>query len=103
MHFGHDRTGGPEFVAERGSLKLGMNRRYRIIFAVVMLVFTLYVGSYWLIRQAHTTLHTECEGCPVGGWEEVRFPGNGPYLMYAPLYQSDKLVGADATFHVVRH
>ena len=80
-----------------------MSRPYRLAFAAIMAAFTCYVASYWYIRQSNTVLHVECDGCPVDGWEEVMFPVDGGFIVYAPLYQLDKSLSSSSDeFSVIR-
>ena len=74
----------------------------RKIAAVASLViFVLYVTSYWMVRESHT-VRFEREGCPISGCEEVYFPGDGLFIIYGPIYQLDKLTTPDADFVVMR-
>ena len=80
-----------------------MSGRYRLTYAVLLFVFTIYVASYWYVRQSNTILHIECDGCPVDGWEEINFPGDGLFVMYGPLYQLDKVTSPSGSeFRVIR-
>ena len=65
-------------------------------------LLTGYLSSYWVVREFNTVRH-ERDGCPVRGCEEVRFPGDGVYMIYVPIYLLDKYTDGDAEFVPVRH
>ena len=80
-----------------------MTRGHRQPFVAMMAAFSLYVLSYWYVRQTNTVQHFECDGCPIGGWEEIKFPADGMFLVYAPMYQLDKLTSTNSEFVAIRH
>ena len=77
-----------------------MSKRRKIGVTFIIL-FTAYVGSYWVIRELNTVVH-ERDGCPTRGCEEVMFYFVGIYSFYEPLYQLDKFANPDVDFHVSR-
>ncbi len=77
-----------------------MSKRRKIGIFIGFL-FLVYVGSYWVIRELNTVVH-ERDGCPTRGCEEVSFPSEGPYAIYLPLFQLDKLSNPGATFQLGR-
>ncbi|MBX3288483.1 MAG: hypothetical protein KF855_03980 [Acidobacteria bacterium] len=77
-----------------------MSKRRKIGVTFIIL-FTAYVGSYWVIRELNAVVH-ERDGCPTRGCEEVSFPSERPYAIYSPLYQLDKFSNPGATFQLGR-
>lgn len=78
-----------------------MTRFRKYFFVGIAVTLALYVTSYWIIREENTVRY-ERDGCPMSGCEEVSFPGHGPYLIYAPMYQVDKFTNPQTEFYVAR-
>jgi hypothetical protein len=74
--------------------------RKPMLLALLVLVIA-YVASYWIIRESNT-LRYDKDGCPVRGCEEVTFPGDGAYIIYAPIYILDKYTDSETDFVLVR-
>ena len=66
-----------------------------------LIFFIAYVASYWFIRESYTVRY-EKDGCPTRGCEEVRFPGDGGYMIYAPLYLLEKYMDSETDFMIIR-
>lgn len=69
----------------------------RKFFLPIVLIAVAYIASYWVVRKSNTVIY-ERDGCPSRGCVEVRFPGTGAYMIFAPLYILDKNTNGDTTF-----
>lgn len=78
----------------------GINLRKKILFGVVFSI-ALYAASYWIVRESNTVRY-ERDGCPVRGCEEVHFPGDGIYMIFAPIYLLDKYTNSETEFILIR-
>lgn len=67
----------------------------------LVLVALAYVMSYWVVRESNTVIH-ERDGCPSRGCVEVHFPGDGIYMIFAPIYILDKNTDPDTEFYLIR-
>ena len=74
--------------------------RKKILFSAVLSI-AFYVTGYWIVRESNTVRH-ERDGCPTRGCEEVYFPGDGIYMIFAPIYLLDRYTDGDAEFILVR-
>lgn len=80
---------------------MSMSRRRKYLWVGIVMALAGYVTSYWMTRESSTVRH-ERDGCPTSGCTEVAFPGDGLYLIYAPLYQVDKFTDPETEFYVDR-
>lgn len=74
--------------------------RHNIVFTIFLA--RVYLVSYGIVRHQNTFL-VERDACPTAGCKEVRFPGDGAYMLFAPIYLVDKYAnGTGANFVVIR-
>lgn len=66
----------------------------------IVLIAVAYIAIYWIVRESNTFIY-ERDGCPSRGCVEVRFPGTGVYMIFAPIYLLDKNTNGDTTFFIV--